>query len=62
MTCPQSLSSLIPAKACAFLSPPLALPNRLPSSSAEKWDLLGTYLGLTWDHLPTRTDGIVSET
>ena len=62
MTCPQSLSSLIPAKACAFLSPPLLC----PTDSHPHPQKNGTYLGLTWDllgtHLPTRTDGIVSET
>ena len=38
----------------------------LPSLSAQKWDLLGTYLGLTWDllgtHIPLRADGFVSVT
>ena len=41
-------------------------PSFLPSLSAKKWDLLGTYLGLTWDlletHTPLRADGIVSVT
>ena len=51
------------------LSVPLVsyvIPNWYQFLSAEKWDLLGTYLGLTWDSLgtykPKRAYGIVSVT